>query len=636
MSDPIISQSTLISIPQGGPQSSEVLQRFADNTVVDIQTLTRAVNAQEGELQSSSVTLSTEVEHIRSSIRGIESNQANLLKAAKEYIQTLDFYTKKDVSYAANTSETNKLVVDHKYGSVYLPAIGYTPVFHTEDNSGNIQEIANLQFGVTPTEPIMAGFPQTIETTTPDKAVNGQNSSAWVRTVSYPLEAPITEVTATFEVSLGNTNETKRFNTVRINPYPVERVDILGIWYKSTASSSWTLLEQFPQTVVDGIPTPVAINNADHVQYIGQIRNVFAAKIQIRQRNWIELNNKKTFIYGLQELDFKFVEFSTQNSSYSLSDLSANNHAIIKVTAPAGNVFKTLLGLEASPLVNLEGTATNDNHILLYVSKSPSIANSEVLWKSNSYALPQDLPVDLTVLTDPSVYYLIIMMKYVDRISSSLSPFDPKTSPVLEGITIRHQLQTTAATAEEAVNATDLIPGTWTERNWAVHKMFVSHMDIYKSTVENGSNVFVFGDDFWAGYTHRDLLDGVIISPKLMSLTTTTSSPNATGTITYKTVSVGAGVNPVVPFTPRKLRIQSVHNKPNASQIYFKINYNSSLGPLLIPPSSEPNGIEAKNSGIQWYDIEGDMTDFTLSIDLINSAGNDQPVLGQFILILKD
>lgn len=627
MSDQITSQSTLVGIPTQGTISSEVLQAFTDNTVYDIQNITRKVNEHSNSLDAVNVTVAGEVEHIRTSIRSIENNQASILKASKEYNHIIDFFSKKDVTYATNTPDVNKLIVDSKYGQVYLPAISYTPVFYAEDSAGNLQEIANLQFSVTPiSEPIVAGYTQSIETSEPRRAVNGQNSESWIRTVSYPLETPVSEVVVTYEVYLDNTATTKQFNTVKINPFPAERTDILGVWYKPTSSSAWILLEEFPQSLKvalgDTVPTPDAITNADHTQYIGQTRNIFAAKVTLRQRNWVEIDNKKVFIYGLQEFDFKQVEYSRQNSVYNMSELDKNNHVIMKITSPDGMNFQKLIGLYSNPLCNMESSVLNYNHMILILSKTPTLSPSDILWNSTSNSLPQDSVLGLSVNT----YYLIIMMKYVASISSAASPFNAQTTPVLSRVTLTHKLSTASEAAEVVVDTTD-----WTTRNWALHKIFVSHMDVYRTSADTGSNIFIMGDDFWSGYTHRDSLTGVIIKPILMSLTTTSSSPGAIGTINYKTIATSLGSNPIIPFIPTRFRIQSVHNTLEASTVSFKVNYTTvSGGPgteIVVP---------ARDNNVEWHSFIGnDVSDITLSIALQNSA-TAQPILGQFILILKD
>lgn len=628
MATTITPQSTLTSFPTNGALKSEDLQGFADNAVTDIQTIAKAVNVTSNEILEVGVTVDSEVEHLRTAIKSLENNQTSILKASTEYTSVVDFFSKKNVLYATGTPESNKLIVDHKYGQVYLPAIGYTPVFYTEDSAGNMKEISNLQFSVTPvSEPVVSGYIQSIDTTEARNAVNGQNHSKWVRTISYPLEAPVTEVVCTYEVTLGSAT-TKKFNSVKVNPFPAERVDILGIWYKTSSTSAWILLEEYP---VEPNGDPSELNNQDYLQYMGQQRNIFAAKIKIRQRNWVEQDNKRTFIYGLQELDFKYVEFSKQNSTFNMSDLSQNNHVIVKITAPEGMSLQELTNIESDPMLNLEGLNINDNHMLVVLSKSPDFNTpADKLWSSSNDPMPQDASQALGV----TEYYMIVLMKYVSAISSASSPFSPQTTPVLSNVLLTHKIVSTSSTSgsSSAGLATGLVSSAWADRNWAVHKNFVSHMDVYRTVVDTGSNVFIMGDDFWSGYTHRQTLTGVAIDEMLMSLTTSTATPSATGTITYKSLDTSSGTTPVIPFIPKKFRIQSVYKTDSDSAINFKFDYTTTAGAatqIVVP---------ARNNNILWYDVDqvNAMLSFTLSVDLVNSSLGDKPILGQFILIFKD
>jgi len=643
MSDIITTNSHAVSFPEAGQNKSEVMQEFSDNAVADIQKLGYTANLHTGEIKDINTSILNEVAHLRTSIRTLENTQSSIQRNAETNIQHVDFHKKKNVSYAEDTPDSNKLVVDQRYGQVYLPASEYTPVFYDEDpTTGDLFEIPGLSANVTPIdEPIISGFQQVVEDGVPRRAFNGHNNESWVRKVYYPLEAEVTEVTCSIEVTLPSINDAKTFNTVRVNPFPVDRCDIIGIWYKPTPSSRWIVLEEYPQSIKGGeqLASADPILNADMLQYIGQTRQVYAVKVDIRQRNWVEHNNKKLFTYGLQELDFKQVEYSTLNTSYSNNDLSLNNHAIIEVEAPYGNIFERLIKLESDPNLNLEGSTTNNNHLLIFISKTPSLTPTDIVWKNTSDAPPSNEAVSLGV----QKYYIIIQMKYVHQTKTLNSPFKNGTTPVLEYLTLHHQIDSVVVEGEEGVvDTTD-----WEGRNWALHTQFVSHMDIYRSAVEDGSNVFIFGDDFWSGLTHRDALTDVRIDNKLMSLKTASNTPSSFGSVEYQTVTNTTWNSAGNTFVPKRMRIQSVGQIPGGGKIEFIFSYTTGSG-------TYSETFEASNAGLinwtasqltkvqsNWFvfdnDTEGDMTDFTLDIRLTNPAtGTDQPILGQFILILKD
>jgi len=643
MSDIITINSHAISIPESGQNKSEVMQEFADNAVADIQKLGYQANLHTGEIKDVNTSILNEVAHIRTSVRGLENTQLSIQRNSETNIQNIDFHTRKSITHYEGTPDANKLVVDQKYGQVYLPATEYTPVFYDEDPStGDLYEISGLNASVTPiNEPIVSGYDQVVEDGVPSRAFNGQNNEAWIRKVYYPLEAEVAEVTCTLEVTMPNANDAKTFNTARINPFPVDRCDILGVWYKPTPNSPWIVLEEYPQSIKNNEPKKSAdeVFNSDMMQFIGQTRQIYAAKVTIRQRNWVEHNNKKLFVYGLQELDFKQIEYSTLNSNFSSNDLTLNNHAIIKVEAPQGNLFERIVKMESDPVLNLESSTTANNHVLVTISKTPSLVPTDILWKNTSDPVPSNTPVELGV----TEYYIIIQMKYVQQTKTLSSPFKNGTTPVLNYITMHHQIDSLSAEGEDALaDTTD-----WEGRNWALHTQFVSHMDIYRSAVEDGSNVFIYGDDFWSGLTHRDALTDVRIDNKLMSLTTSSNSPSSFGTASYQTVTDtiwnGAGNT----FVPKRLRIQSVSQIPSGAKVEFIFNYTTTTGSQQQVFEATDGGLINWKTGQQgqvennWYvfdnGTEGDMSDFTLEVKITNpTSGTDQPILGQFILILKD
>jgi hypothetical protein len=197
---------------------------------------------------------------------------------------------------------------------------------------------------------------------------------------------------------------------------------------------------------------------------------------------------------------------------------------------------------------------------------------------------------------------------------------------------MHHLVDETDDDAATVVDTTD-----WAGRNWAIHKLFVGQMDaLYGAANINGANIFLLGDDFYQPSTHRDSLTDVLIDQKLMSLVTTTNAAGQIGTVVYKTITNTVWNSGATQFVPRKLRVQSVHNIPsNGSYIKFNFNYTTTQGPQATIT------IMAADLNNQWVELDwethGDIIDFTLSAELRNpNIAGDQPVLGQFILILKD
>jgi len=637
MSNPITSQSIRVSFPEEGPNRSEVMQSFADNAVSDIQRLTRQSNLHTGEITGVNNILAGEIAYLRTGLRTVqgamESQQAN----AETVVVSLDFYNKKNFLYAPNTPEQNKLVMNQRYGQVYLPSVNSTPVFYNEDaKTGSIYPNSNLSIDVIPvSEPVSAGSLPQIDNGVPENAFNGHNTSMWVRTVRYPLESPITEVSVQIDVTLPSESTDVRFNVVQIHPFPVERCDIIGIWYKPNQNSTFILLESFPQSVKNGIaePSPDPIETGDLTQFFSQIKTIVAMRIQLRQRNWQELGNQKVFTYGLQELNVKLEEFSTVNSQYS-PDLSQTNHLIYRVDAPRNTKFKNVTGIYINPLLNLETTTKESNHVIVYLSKGPNIDNPQnIIWRSYNSQLPQNSTsaIDLSLPLDQTYYYVIVLMKYVFTLKSSNSPFFPGSTPVLENMRMSHSVESLDGSSTTPPDSTD-----WFGRNWALHSGFVSHMDVYRGAVDDGSNILVYGDDFWSDTAwrsalHTTPLDGLAISDKLMSLTTNSNASNSTGLITYNTIPATLWGSA---WEARRFRIQNVANIPvGGASVVFYFDYVTDQGPQTRIQ------INAADQAV-WQNLPtgvGVLLSFTLSIRMTNSStGGLQPVLGQFILLLKD
>lgn len=640
MGEQITAQSTNVDFPENGSNRSEVLRKFSANAVSDIHKLAKGHNIQNEEIKSTNAILNGEMAYLRTGLKSLEASQESQQANSSTVIESVDFYSKKNVMYAESAPDQNKLVVNQKYGQTYLPSVTSVPIFYREESSTGKLQSKNLKIEVTPTELASGGVMAEVSKGDPSKAFNGHNNEYWIREVRYPLESPVSEVTVQLEVSLPTESSggVEKFNVVQVHPFPVDRCDIVSVEYKTSANSSFILLEEFPQSVKQGeaYPSPDPINNCDFQQFIGGTRDISAMRITLRQRNWVEKEHQKVFTYGLQELNVKFENFSTQNTTYS-NDLELNNHLIYKIESPKNTLFKNITGIYAEPLLNLETETRENNHIVAYLSKTPSItASSDILWNSFSSTLPQNSTsaVDLTIPVNAPEYYLIVIMKYVSDLKSATSPFTHGCTPVLKGVRTVHSVESLDTTDVGEIDSTD-----WAGRNWALHTGFVSHMDVYRSAVEDGSNCFVFGDDFWNDPDWRTALsptplDKLQVSEKLMSLTTeNNAAPSASGgfgTIVYAPVESSLWQDQ---WTAKKFRIQSVCQIPTGgARVTFTFDYTTDQGPQTAIE------VEAGNAPA-WEDLadNGVLQSFQLSIKLTNSSvGGQQPVLGQFILIMKD
>ena len=636
----IHSNSVKTAFPENGINRSEVFSTTMGNIVDDIQNLTRFTNSQEVDLNTTNETLSNNLLTVVSSLKTLEKSQESIQKNSSEYIQTLNFYDKKNISYAEGTLEENKLYVNQKFGNVSLPAFNYTPVFYNEDtDTGNIVEDGNILLSVesiSSETDTVAGISPVVNPGTPRNAFNGQNAQSWIHTHTYPLEAQVSQVSVSIEAVLPASTDLKSFNVLNIIPFAEGSIDILSIEYKATPSSSYALLESFPSSVKPGNSTPTAdvINNSDSRQYVGKVRSIHSIKVELRQRNWKEVNNKKVFTIGLQELDLKNIAFSNANSSYS-SNLKDNNHVILKVDAPSDRLFSFITRLNIDPLANLEGSVLDSNHVVAYINNTPDLV--DYLWSSYENLLPQTTTrtSDNRVVIDANSYYIIFLMKYVNDITSDNSPFAKGTTPVLKEVVVTNSIKSTGLLDSVGDPADTL---DWGIRNWALHKFFEGNLDFYRGSLVG--NVSVFGDDFWNDVDHRASIENstseVEINDELMSLTTSSQAFSLQGSIDYRPIDVST-----IGYAIQSIRVQSVQQQPENSSVVFKFNYTTDdsrdISNGTIVEVSVNATTDALNSWIELpTGLLGTVTSFTLTVELNNSSLGDKPLLGQFILLMRD
>lgn len=625
----ITPQTKRTSFPEAGINRSEAINEFANTVTNDLATSFTAINSNESGIKGLGAVFLNELSNVNTKVRHLEQSQDFRERNSTTLVLALNLNSKEDTYFIEGTAEQNKLVLDQKYGQIHLPPTNIVPLFFNEDpESGTIFANSNLDVQITAlSEPILAGFSPEISEGVVDKAFNGQNSDYWVRKVQYPLESPVSEVTVSVQITVPSNAPEKRFNVVNINPFPLGRVDIMGVWYKVNEASSWILLETFPQEIPpsETVPVPIPIEGAEHLQFIGQTKNVYAFKVDLRQRNWIEEDNKKTFLYGAQELAAKLVEFSTINTSYS-GNHALNNHIAYKVKAPKNTKFGGITKIEIDPLSNLESNIQDNNHVVYFLSKVENPTSiSDIIWASHSNALPQNsIPLELDELEE---YFVIILMKYVNQIKISTSPFKPGTTPVIQNIVISHKL---LGLAEEEETLNSIID--WLPRNTRMHFQNVIMMDVYKETVHDGSNCVVFWDDYWEDTVWRAALEdstsGLQILPEHMAIQPTSDAPISTGTITYRTIAVTEWASE---WFPKRIRIQVANATlpPAGASITYKFQYTTVGGP-------QTDIVMTPGVWVNIPTISGNVLNFNLRVVLQNSTFGQRPRLYQFSLLVKD
>ena len=631
MANQITTNVKPLSVKSGGPLKSREMVRFSDSVAEDVQTLTKAANLNSVQIEDSAATTFEEMDHLRTSVKALEVAQDFRERKATSLVKTLDFYSRKDISYTDGTPESNKLVVDTRYGQVYLQNNRTVPLFYFEDaETGDITSNSQLQVSVVGSEQPVDGYVPQVEEGLISNAFNGYNGSYWRRRVSYPLEANVESVSATITVTVPGNIASNQFNVVSLNPYPLGRVDVDHIWYKADASASWALLPTFP-TTDDGQGNVVAdtVRNADHLQYVITPRNATQFQVKITQRDWTVQGNKKVFDLGLQEFTAKFVEFLGRSNDFD-AQLTNNHHVIYKVEAPENTEFGTLSSITIGPDAKLEGVNSSTNHVIYTFAKRPDPQSSaDIIWKSNTDALPQNGTA--ISLAGVDTYYVIIEMRYAESVLPA-SPFQPKTSPVVENVSMNHLLVQLVEDPEEDIQI------DWTARNAGQHFNNQITMDILKETARDGSQMFLFWDDFWNDSNWRAALEssaaGLYLNPESMSLTVGSDVGSDSGNISYNQMPPAGNFGDPGDFnwSPAKIWLQDTSSVPAGADVTYQFHYNTAGGaqtPVTLTPGT-------------WTDLpqgNGAILNFYISIQLTNTGlggANGKPIVYQLAVITTD
>lgn len=623
----ITMQSKRASFPQNGPNSSENIQEFSAAVIEDLAQLFKRSSELNCEQDFSAQIAHNEMRRIREKTLAQALISKEEEKNSSDITRTINLFSKENVSFLENTPDQNKLDLNPIYGTIKLPAIQDTPLFYNEDPStGEIFLNQNLSVNVTAiSEPASSGVGPQISPGDAKNAFNGNNRSYWVRKISYPLESSINSVSCSIEVEVPADAPEKQFNVLRIHAYPVGRVDITGIYYKPTATSDWILLDTFPTEVLPGsaIETPVIMENVEEREFIFEKRNINRLRVDLRQRNYVEEDNKKIFFYGAQEINASLVEFSTKNSTFTNNPIE-NNHIIFKVKSQDGTFFEDIKKLTLDPDPKGEfGFDKQANHVLYYIAKKPDIsAPSNILWSSFDTSLPQFGDV---IEINAKEFYVVVFMKFVSQIKVPTSPFLPNTTPVVKNIAFRYTIAQDEA-EEVVVNQVD-----WTERNKKSHYDMVMTMDAYRAAAEDGSNMALMWDDWWNNAAYRTgkgaNINGSKIDDDYMYLTNILSGDSDLGVWETKLITMATDHGGL--WFPQKFRIQDAADRPTGSTISYELVWQNTDGvqpdESLISGTWFNNPFPAKN-----------IINFKIRITLENNTNGDKPRLYNFALIYKD
>lgn len=411
-----------------GPLSSEDYNNFQDQAYSDIISLGNACNALANKLQRALRTVESENLQLKRRLEGIEQRFAY-----KEFIQGktavkidryIDFHNTQSIMFPTNLPDSKRAEFKSQFGEIYLPANGIENKFFTfslkngsivlpsdfnVDASGSFDKvdgngIRDYEYG----GEVNAGEPR--------NAFNGINESAWIRTVTFPLESTVEEVEVQL-IAVVPAGISSQANLIELVPYPDGAVDVTQVATSPDLSSAFVLIDNFVES-----------NNTPASRYHFSPREVEQVRVRLRCRNWREVNGKKVFMYGLQELGLKLVDYNkldTADESFGQGITS-----VIKIDAPTGHIFSSLYRIDTYPNFFLEDSGSR--HIRLRLSTTPDFSN--VKWDSSQNVLPQQGISTGVAIGGASTLYAIYTLTFVDSSGGFQAPFPVGTTPTIKGL----------------------------------------------------------------------------------------------------------------------------------------------------------------------------------------------------------
>lgn len=407
--------------PFRGPTSSQDYNEQSLSIIEGLHSLQRQQNTLQAEMERWKQIASAENADMKARLALLDRRRAFedlvLARSSGTITAVQDFRDLSKVMYGSLV-DGRRLRIDPRYGQAVLPYNRvvhrfFTPSLELDEVtvvSGATVDVVSVSEG---------GSASRIIQGTPKNVINGHNQSYWHRQVELPLESDVTEVTCRMLIEVPNTY-VDLANVMAIHPFPLDSVDITGIWYSTgTADPDPT----DPNDLLPGFPTS-GLNSATHYRLFFEPMGITKLLIEFRQRNWREREGKKLFEYGAQEVSLQLVDFDKTSAASANAPVTSANGLITVFECPDGYYFKGLVGFFGSPDWDTPTGSAQEIYHRIYTDEN--LTNE--IWNSYSDSLPQDVSVSLTA-TNTSKLYVLSTMNY----DSSNS-----VTPVLEYVGIQY------------------------------------------------------------------------------------------------------------------------------------------------------------------------------------------------------
>lgn len=305
--------------------------------------------------------LSNSVKDLYDRIRSIESqNTSQISLYTKSQIDISPFIT---TQYAVSSSEA--LQFDEYYNQLKLPVVSgssHSKIKFINPTKGQVIPDF-LDTRIDPNLPGGDGNGAVIDTTPVQNAFLNQPDKVWRRNVILNSPNPL-GVSMYLYVKIPSTTVGSLLsNSITLNPYPLNGVDIVKVEYTLKSNPSLTdsdvylplnssgLYDQNYDAVGKVPPGGWSTVGSDTVKNSGPLSfyypdtAVTAIRILLRQTNYIVENNKYIYTYGLSDLDIRYEKFLPSGRTFIRFDAQAGNaiYEIINVSPKIYNVSQTVL-----------------------------------------------------------------------------------------------------------------------------------------------------------------------------------------------------------------------------------------------------------------------------------------------------
>jgi hypothetical protein len=411
-----------------GPLLSEKYNSFQDAVVHDIVTLSTAVNTNAQKIRGISHEMTSEMLYLKRRLQALEEgvayNELVLGKVGVKIDRYIDFHDTSGFVFLGTIPADKAAPLKGQFGEIFLPSNAVeNKFFNFSLRTTEIVVPDDLTVEVTSQFDKLDGNGLQnfegggkVQTGTALYAFNGINELAWSRQVTFPLESDVDEVEVQLTAVVPRGLSSKA-NLIEIVPFPEGSVDVSELSTAPDLGSSFTMVDQFED-----------INNITSTRYHFPPRNVEQIRIRLRCRNWREVNGKKVFIYGLQELGLKLVDYK---KGFSVGDNFADNPtAVLKVEAPKLHTFGHLFRVDTTPDFIAEDA--DKRHVRLRLSSTSDY--SGVFWDSDVHAPPQNGTSTGVSMSGATTVYAFFTLKFVESSGGYSSPYQVGTTSFVKGL----------------------------------------------------------------------------------------------------------------------------------------------------------------------------------------------------------